>query len=146
MIIITFKEKNIYNKILIFLCTFIGIFQLKNKIYLIFNVLYEFVIVSEKRHDSLGIRKTLILNLLTELKKIDVFLFGLGGGNSILVHMKKNNTHGILNTHNYIFDFLVEYGVFIFGILIFYYIRLIYRNFRNYLKTKTILINLFLFH
>lgn len=136
MIVIIFKEKNIYNKIFIFLCTFIGIFQLKDKIYLILKVLYEFIIVSERRQDSLGTRKMLILNLLAELKKINVFLFGLGGGNSILVHMKKNNTHGILSTHNYIFDFLVEYGVFIFGILIFYYIRLIYRNFQNYLKTK----------
>lgn len=135
-LLLILQKSNPFNKILII---FIGIFTtflLKKQILSKFLVLYDLIFVSISSSDSLGVRKALILNLLSELKKTYVFLFGTGGGNSIVVHKIKNNTHGMLSNHSFFLELFVEYGVFIFSLLGIYYLKLIYRNFKFYLKTN----------
>ena len=73
---------------------------------------------------------------LLGLKKINVFLFGTGGGNSIIIHMTRNNTSGIFSNHSFFLEILVEYGIFIFLVLSFFYISLIMKNYKNYKENK----------
>ena len=132
--ILVFYKSNIYKKIILFFSGFFLIVLLKNKIIEKFYLIYELFVASSIRMDSIGVRKILIINLLSELKKINVFLFGLGGGNSIVIHKIKGNTYGILSNHSFFLELLVEYGIFIFILLGSYYLILIYKNLKRYLK------------
>lgn len=131
-----FYKSNVYKKIILFLSEFFLIGLLKDKIIEKFYLIYELFTASSIRADSVGVRKIIIVNLLSELKKINVFLFGVGGGNSILIHKIKGNTYGILSNHSFFLELLVEYGIFVFILLGIYYLMLISKNLKVYLKTN----------
>ena len=130
------KEKRIIYKIGLFLLGLIGIYFVKGKLYTMYNLLLELFNSDAVATDSVGVRKAIILNLIDQLKKINVFLFGTGGGNSIIIHMTRNNTSGIFSNHSFFLEILVEYGIFIFLVLSFFYISLIMKNYKNYKENQ----------
>ena len=134
--LIRIKEKKIIYKIGLFLLGLIGLYIFKEKLYTMYTLLLELVNSDAVATDSVGVRKAIILNLIDELKKINVFLFGTGGGNSIIIHMTRNNTSGIFSNHSFFLEILVEYGIFIFLILSFFYVSLIIKNYKNYVRNK----------
>lgn len=134
--LIRIKEKKIIYKIGLFLLGLIGLYIFKEKLYTMYTLLLELINSDAVATDSVGVRKALILNLIDELKKINVFLFGTGGGNSIIIHMIRNNTSGIFSNHSFFLEILVEYGIFIFLILSFFYVSLIIKNYKNYVRNK----------
>lgn len=133
--ILIFCKSDIYKKIFLFFIGISSICLLKNKIIEKFHIFYELFYAIETRADSIGLRKTLILNLIYELKKIEVFLFGVGGGNAAVIH--KMNTGKLMSSHSFFLDLLGEYGIFMFILLIFYYLILIVKNFKIYLKKNS---------
>ena len=134
--LIRIKEKKIIYKIGLFLLGLIGLYIFKEKLYTMYTLLLELINSDAVVTDSVGVRKAIILNLIDELKKINVFLFGTGGGNSIIIHMTRNNTSGIFSNHSFFLEILVEYGIFIFLVLSFFYISLIMKNYKNYKENK----------
>ncbi|MCG6841086.1 O-antigen ligase family protein [Fusobacterium nucleatum] len=130
------KEKRIIYKMGLFFLGLIGIYFVKGKLYAMYNLLLELFNSDAVATDSVGVRKAIILNLIDQLKKINVFLFGTGGGNSIIIHMTRNNTSGIFSNHSFFLEILVEYGIFIFLVLSFFYISLIMKNYKNYKENK----------
>lgn len=133
-IILIFYRSSLYKKIFIFITGIFSICLLKNKIIDKFHIFYALFYATETRMDSIGIRKMLILNLLFELKKIEVFLFGIGGGGTEAVHRIK--TGKLMSSHSFFLELLVKYGIFIFILLGSYYLMLIYKNLKIYLKTS----------
>lgn len=134
--LIRIKEKKIIYKIGLFLLGLIGLYIFKEKLYTMYTLLLELINSDAVATDSVGVRKAIILNLIDELKKINVFLFGTGGGNSVIIHMTRNNTSGVFSNHSFFLEILVEYGIFIFLILSFFYISLIIKNYKNYVRNK----------
>lgn len=131
-IVLVFYKSGLYKKIFLFIIGIVSICLLKNKIVDKFHLFYELVNATESRADSIGLRKMLILNLLFELKKIKVFLFGVGGGNAAIIHKMK--TGELMSSHSFFLDLLVEYGIFMFSLLVIYYINLILKNLKSYIK------------
>ena len=134
--LIRIKEKKIIYKIGLFLLGLIGLYIFKEKLHTMYTLLLQLINSDAVVTDSVGVRKAIILNLIDELKKINVFLFGTGGGNSIIIHMTRNNTSGIFSNHSFFLEILVEYGIFIFLVLSFFYISLIMKNYKNYKENK----------
>ncbi|WP_338993772.1 O-antigen ligase family protein [Fusobacterium animalis] len=134
--LIRIKEKKIIYKIGLFLLGLIGLYIFKEKLHTMYTLLLQLINSDAVVTDSVGVRKAIILNLIDELKKINVFLFGIGGGNSIIIHMIRNNTSGIFSNHSFFLEILVEYGIFIFLVLSFFYISLIMKNYKNYKENK----------
>ena len=130
------KEKRIIYKIRLFLLGLISTYFVKEKLYAMYSLLLELFNSDIKNTDSVGVRKAIILNLIDELKNMNIFLFGTGGGNSVIIHMTRNNTSGIFSNHSFFLELLVEYGIFIFLILSFFYVSLIIKNYKNYIKNK----------
>lgn len=102
----------------------------------ILKIFQEIFIVSTNNGDSIGIRKQLINNIIEELKRLEVLFFGVGSGNSTLIHKVKNNTFGIERTHNFMLDLLVENGLFIFIMISLMYINFLRKFYIRYRKNK----------
>lgn len=134
-VMLNFYKSNVYKRAILLFSGFFFIGILKEKIIEKFYIIYELMTATAMRTDSIGIRKIIIINLLSELKKINIFLFGIGGGNSILIHKIKGNTYGVLSNHSFFLELLIEYGVFIFVLLGSYYLMLIFKNFEICIKT-----------
>ena len=130
------KEKRIILFYKLFLLGLISTYFVKEKLYAMYSLLLELFNSDIKNTDSVGVRKAIILNLIDELKNMNIFLFGTGGGNSVIIHMTRNNTSGIFSNHSFFLELLVEYGIFIFLILSFFYVSLIIKNYKNYIKNK----------
>lgn len=124
------------NKVLTLFLGIIVLFSLKDKIKDSYELLYALYNSTSNLNGSVGIRKTFIVNILNELKKFKVFLLGVGGGNSTIIHQKALGTQEIYNSHSFFLEILVEYGIFIFLLLFIYYFNLILKNYKNYKKTK----------
>lgn len=76
---------------------------------------------------SISIRQNLIQNGLQALKKSKGL--GVGAGNSAMIQMKSNNTYGVLSMHNFWIEILVEGGIFIFILWIFWYFMLLRKSY-----------------
>lgn len=124
------------NKVLTLFLGIIVSFSLKDKVKDSYELLYALYNSSSILNGSIGTRKTFIVNILNELKNFKVFLFGVGGGNSTIIHQKALATQEIYNSHSFFLEILVEYGIFIFLLLFIYYFNLIFKNYKNYKKTK----------
>ncbi|WP_338998855.1 O-antigen ligase family protein [Fusobacterium animalis] len=135
-LLLKIKEKRIIYKIGLFFLGLIVLYIFKEKLYTMYALLLELFNSNAVATDSIGVRKAIILNLIDELKNMNIFLFGTGGGNSVIIHMTRNNTSGIFSNHSFFLELLVEYGIFIFLILSFFYVSLIIKNYKNYIKNK----------
>lgn len=135
-LLLKIKEKRIIYKIGLFFLGLIVLYIFKEKLYTMYALLLELFNSNAVATDSIGVRKAIILNLIDELKNMNIFLFGTGGGNSVIIHMTRNNTSGIFSNHSFFLELLVEYGIFMFLILLFFYISLVIKNYKNYIKNK----------
>lgn len=81
------------------------------------NILKVIFTLKENPKNSIEIRGNLLLNCFNSLKKLKYFLIGSGVGSSQRIHIIKNNTNGVTNTHLFILDILIEYGIIIFTLL-----------------------------
>ncbi len=82
------------------------------------------------------IRINLIKNSLVFV--FNSFGFGIGAGNSIY-YMQNHavyDTNGIVNVHNWWFEILVEYGVFIFTGYVIFYVSLFINLYNSYRKLE----------
>lgn len=128
------NSKKFLWKFLIILSFFAIFYLFKEEIFKIFEVLIKLKNIDSSRViDSVSVRKVLISNILDELRKKYIFILGVGGGNSIFIHIRNNNTEGILANHSFYLQVLVEYGIIIFLIFIYNYYKLIQKN---YIKSK----------
>lgn len=123
---------NIKNKILLY--SFGIIFSVANfKIILLkLNFLFDFLKFDSLEQDSIGIRQRIIKLLVMELRKIDVLLFGVGGGNARV--LLENAKLKVFSVHSFLLQLLVEYGIFIFILFSIFFIQLVIKNYQ--IKTK----------
>ncbi|MBA4538053.1 O-antigen ligase family protein [Bacillus aquiflavi] len=77
---------------------------------------------------SAFVRLNLYLNGLYALS--DHWFFGVGPGNFITNIYENFNTGGIINPHNWWIEILTEYGVFIFGLYLLFFVSLIIQLFK----------------
>ena len=67
------KEKRIIYKIRLFLLGLISTYFVKEKLYAMYSLLLELFNSDIKNTDSVGVRKAIILNLIDELKNMNIF-------------------------------------------------------------------------
>lgn len=76
---------------------------------------------------SITIRQNLVSNGIEGLK--ESYYLGVGAGNSQVLQMESDNTHGTYSMHNFWIEILVEGGVLVFGIWLVWYFLLIRKSY-----------------